>query len=163
VKLAKRDATAISPVTLNNGAVFLRQVNPLPDGSVQFFLPSEADERYLIQATTDFEQWVNLTNTTASGGFMDLMDVDAASYPHRFYRWALADAAGKFGFVTRNIDGSLGFHFDGLAGRNYVLQASADLHGWANIRTNVAVGSSIDFNVPVEVGLPHRFFRVESR
>ena len=38
--LAKRDGTSITPVRLDNGAVFVRTVNPLPDGTVQFFLPS---------------------------------------------------------------------------------------------------------------------------
>jgi hypothetical protein len=61
----------------------------LPDGQAQFFLRSEPDTRYLIQATTDFVHWVKLTNTTATGNFMDLVDADAERYPHRFYRWVL--------------------------------------------------------------------------
>jgi hypothetical protein len=32
---------------------------------------------------------VKLTNTTATGNFMDLVDADAERYPHRFYRWVL--------------------------------------------------------------------------
>lgn len=58
VILARRDATAI-PRSLNSGSIFMRKVNPLPDGRMQFFLPSQPDENYVIQATTDFVTWLN--------------------------------------------------------------------------------------------------------
>ena len=162
VVLAKADATALAPVTLSPGSIFVRPANRLPDGTVQFFLPSDPDGRYIIQATTDFLSWVTLTNTVAFANFMDLLDADAANYPHRFYRSVTAEAAGQFGAATLNPDGSIHFQLTGLSGRSYVLQASANLRDWLNLRTNVAAGGAIDFNVPVEAGYPYRFFRVKS-
>jgi hypothetical protein len=53
-----------------------------------FFFPSEPGTDYAIEATTDFDRWVGLTNLIAPpGDFMDLVDPDAPLHPHRFYRW----------------------------------------------------------------------------
>jgi hypothetical protein len=89
VILARTDGTAQTPVGLNAGAIFVRPVNLLPDGHVQLFLQSTQDQRYAIQATTNLVNWVNISTNTATGDFMDLLDVDAAGVPYRFYRWQL--------------------------------------------------------------------------
>ena len=83
--VARPDATAVAPVNLSSGTIFVRPVNLLPEGHVQFFLPSQPDERYLIQATTNFVNWVNLSTNLATGDFMDLLDLEAALYPYRFF------------------------------------------------------------------------------
>jgi hypothetical protein len=162
VVLARPDATAVVPVTLNSGTIFVRPVNLLPSGEAQFFLPSEPDTRYLIQATTDFVTWVNLTNTTATANFMDLVDADAGRYPYRFYRWVLYDAAGEIGAVTQLPGGGLSFQFRGLAGRTYVVQASSDLQRWTDVRTNVATIGTLNFTNLIDAAFPHRFFRLKS-
>ena len=87
--VAKADATPLEPVSLSAGAIFVRPVNRLPDGSVQFFLPSTNDQRYAIQATTNFVEWLNLSTNVATGDFINLLDPDATNYPYRFYRWEL--------------------------------------------------------------------------
>jgi hypothetical protein len=89
VILARADGTALAPVGLSAGTIFVRTVNLLPDGHVQFFLPSTNDQRYAIQATSNLVDWVNISTNTATGEFMDLLDVDAAGLPYRFYRWEL--------------------------------------------------------------------------
>jgi hypothetical protein len=87
VILAAVDGQALAPVVLSAGTIFVHPVNVLPDGQVQFFLYSTEDQRYLIQATTNLVDWVTLSTNTATGSFMDLMDIDAAGHPYRFYRW----------------------------------------------------------------------------
>jgi hypothetical protein len=89
VILARPDGTAVVPVSLSAGTIFVRPVNLLPNGHVQFFLYSTEGERYIIQATTNLVDWVNISTNTATSSFMDLVDIDAASYPFRFYRWEL--------------------------------------------------------------------------
>lgn len=89
--LAKGNATVVTPVDFSSGTIFVRPVNRLPDGHVQFFLPSTPDQRYFIQASTDLNQWVNISTNVATGSFMDLVDVDAPAHPWRFYRWQLAE------------------------------------------------------------------------
>jgi hypothetical protein len=162
ILLAKRDATALTPVTGISGQVFARPVNRNSDGTVQFFLPSQPDTRYLIQATTDFVHWVNLTNTTALGNFMDLVDEDATRYPYRFYRWVLYDAAGEIGAVTLLPGGQLSFRLSGLAGRTYVLQASSDLQAWTDLSTNVATTGTLNLTNMIDPAFPKRFFRLKS-
>ena len=119
--------------------------------------------RYLIQATTDFLNWVNLTNTTAAGNFMDLVDADAGRYPQRFYRWVLYNAAGEIGDVMQLPDGALSFQLRGMAGRSYVLQASSDLKQWSDLSTNVATTGTLHFTNRIDATFPQRFFRLKSR
>ena len=89
VVLANADGTALTPVSLSAGAIFVRPVNLLPDGHVQLFLQSTQDQRYIIQATTNLVNWVNISTNTATGDFMNLLDMNAAGLPYRFYRWEL--------------------------------------------------------------------------
>jgi hypothetical protein len=89
VIIARTDGTALAPVNLNAGTIFVRAVNLLPDGHVQLFLRSTPDQRYAIQATSNLVNWVNISTNTATGDFMDLLDVNASGLPYRFYRWEL--------------------------------------------------------------------------
>ncbi len=160
--LAKADATAVLPVTRNAGAIFTRPVHRREDGVVDFFLPSQADQRYLIQATTNFARWETIGTNVALGDFMSLVDFDGPRYPYRFYRWLLYDAAGEIGAVMQLPGGGLSFQLRGLAGRAYVLQASSDLQQWTNLRTNVATTGTLSFTNLIDAAFPHRFFRLKS-
>lgn len=56
VVLARGDATAITPVSVKSGTVFVTPLYRDPaSGVVDLFLPSVVDVRYLIQATEDFK------------------------------------------------------------------------------------------------------------
>jgi hypothetical protein len=162
ILMVKRDGMPLTPVSAVSGQVFARPVNRNPDGSVQFFLPSQPDTRYLIQATTDFVTWESLTNTTATGNFMDLIDTDAERYLYRFYRWVLYDGAGEIGSVMQLPGVGLRFQLTGLTGRTYVLQASTNLQAWTDISTNVATTGVLNFTNLVSPAIPHRFFRFKS-
>jgi hypothetical protein len=89
VILATANGDVLVPLSVGAGSIFVRPVNLLPNGHVQFFLSSTEGQRYAIQATADFLNWVNISTNTATSSFMDLVDIDAASYPYRFYRWEL--------------------------------------------------------------------------
>jgi Cohesin domain len=89
ILLANADGAALDPVGSSAGTIFVRPVNVEPDGHVQFFLLSTEGQRYAIQATTNLQDWINISTNVSTGGFMDLIDVDAPHYPYRFYRWEL--------------------------------------------------------------------------
>jgi len=163
VKLARRDSSPITPVTLTRGSIFVRPVNPLPDGSMQFFLPSQPDKRYVIQASTNLIDWINISNTVAFANFMDLVDVEAPKYPYRFYRSALADALGSISGTVRLPDGSLNFQISGLQGRGYVIQASTDLERWTDVSTNTVAGGTITFIDMNSRNFDQRFYRLKSQ
>lgn len=98
VILARVDGQAMPPPTLLSGAIFTRPVSFLPNGTAQFFLPSEPDRTYLIQASSDLQSWADLVQTNAVSSFLNLIDADAPLYPQRFYRSVpLGVAAGQLG------------------------------------------------------------------
>jgi hypothetical protein len=89
ILLARRDGTAVTPVIANAGAIFMNQVNRGENGEVQFFMPATPDDRYVIQASTNLVNWVNISTNLATDYFMDINDPDAVHYPIRFYRSGL--------------------------------------------------------------------------
>lgn len=87
--VARADGTAVPTVGLSSGTIFVRPVNLLSDGKVQFFLPSTLDQRYAIQSSTNFVDWLTFSTNVATGDFMSLLDAEAKGAPYRFYRWEL--------------------------------------------------------------------------
>jgi len=87
--LAQENGTTVTPLTLNAGQILIQPVNQLPNGHVQFFLPTTPGQQYVIEATVDLSSWVDISTNTAAGTFLDLVDIDAAAYRYRFYRWRL--------------------------------------------------------------------------
>ncbi len=162
--LADAGANPVTPVTLNPGQIFVRPANRRPDGVVDFFLPSEPDQKYLIQATTNFVHWDNILTNVAIANFMALVDMDGPNFPYRFYRSALFDAiiGGQIGSFLRSADGTVNFRITGLEGRNYTIQASTDLVIWADIGTATATTGTIQFTDPNAAGFRQRFYRLKS-
>jgi len=164
VTLADADASPVTPITLNSGQIFVRPANRRPDGVVDFFLPSEPDQKYLIQATTNFVHWDNILTNVAIANFMALVDMDGPNFPYRFYRSALFDAiiGGQIGGFLRSADGTVDFRITGLEGRAYTIQASTDLMIWADIGAAAATAGTIQFTDPNAAGFRQRFYRLKS-
>jgi hypothetical protein len=83
--LSEANATPVTPLTLNAGAIFVRSVHLEPAG-VQLFLPAEVGRTYVIEATTNFVTWTDLSTNTAFGDFLNGFDPFATNFPYRFYR-----------------------------------------------------------------------------
>jgi Cohesin domain len=84
-QLAQSDATSISPLALEPGAIFVQWVSLQPDGA-QLFLPSAAGTRYVVEASTNFFQWTDIATNTAFGDYLEVFDPGATNFPYRFYR-----------------------------------------------------------------------------
>jgi hypothetical protein len=162
--LANNVGSRISPVTLNSGQIFARPVNRRDDGIVDFFMPARADEKYLIQATTNFVNWENISTNIAISDFMQLVDLDGPNYPFRFYRSALFDAVigGTLSSISRDANGSAQFQITGLQARTYTIQASGDLKTWSDLQTRSASSGKIIFSDPDASLYPQRFYRLRS-
>jgi hypothetical protein len=50
--------------------------------------------------------------------------------------------------------------FAGVAGSNYVLQASTNLVNWVPINTNLAPSNVFNLFDPQATNFPHRFYRI---
>jgi Cohesin domain len=154
----------ISPVTLNSGQIFARPVNRRDDGIVDFFLPSRADEKYLIQATTNFVQWANISTNVAITDFMQLVDMDGPIYPYRYYRSAVFDAIarGLLNDVVREPNGVVTFQVSGLEGRRYTIQASMDLVNWTDLDRVTVLSGKLMFADRSAPDHRVRFYRLKS-
>jgi uncharacterized delta-60 repeat protein len=73
---------------LNGDGRYIRinSLTPRIDGSVRLTINSQPDRSYLLQASTDLRQWVDLRTIAAGGDTLTLDDPDAASFKERFYR-----------------------------------------------------------------------------
>lgn len=88
--LAGSGGIAMKPISTVGGNVFVAPVFRQPEGNVSFFLPSEVDQLYIIQASTNLVDWMNLSTNSSPSSFLDLLDPDLTIYPQRFYRANLA-------------------------------------------------------------------------
>jgi len=84
--LVKPDATPISPLNLMAGAIFVQALRFNGDGSVSFLLPSEPNQTYLIQASTNLVNWTTILTNMAAGTYMDLYEPNGGNFRYRFYR-----------------------------------------------------------------------------
>jgi len=165
VVLARGDGTAVAPVSGSAGTIFVSQVYRDPaSGIVDMFFPTMPDQNYLIRATTNFVNWVNVATNVALSSFLDLVDMDAPHYPYRFYESALFDvvAGGRLGGMNRLPDGRVSLQLSGLEGRSYVIQASTNLLQWENVSTNLVSGGGLNFTDARAVNFRQRFYRLQS-
>jgi hypothetical protein len=63
------------------GAVML-----LPGGRLSFQLAGLAGRTYVLQATTDFQVWTNLSTNVATTGTLSFTNAIDAAFPQRFFR-----------------------------------------------------------------------------
>jgi hypothetical protein len=159
---AARGGSAVEPVRLLHGAILVGPVFRGPDGVVDVFLTVDTGRFYVMQATTDFANWVNLSTNYASVSYIIHKDLEAAAYPMRFYRAVpVATPDGEsIESLALNAGGFITFDYPTIPGREYVLQASTNLVDWSNMDTNVAAAFSQTFTNLVDPAYAERFFRV---
>ena len=120
--LASTDQSSlVAPVRLVHGAVLVGPVFRGLDGVVDLFLTVQANRTYVIQATTNFKEWVNLSTNVASLDYIVYRDLAGRGHRrHGFYRayrsepmWGRDEipgadgSAASFSFVYPAIPGQL--------------------------------------------------------
>jgi hypothetical protein len=144
------------------GAIVIEPLYVRPaDRNVEgYFAGLEDLTSYVVQASTNLIEWVNVATNAPVDSFLEFMDLDAHLYPHRFYR--PVPLGGAFGGGVR-LDGSkVIIRLLGVAGRSYVLQASTDLANWTDLSTNVAEQGALSITNEIDPAFPFRFFRTKS-
>jgi CSLREA domain-containing protein len=64
----------------------LRDIRRLTDDQVQFQLEGIAGKQHQIEASSNLLDWVKILNTNAPSNLIDIVDTNAPSFRHRFYR-----------------------------------------------------------------------------
>jgi hypothetical protein len=159
---ARHDASAATPLRLGHGAVLIQPIFRGDDGVVDLYLAVQSNQTYVVQATTDFAHWTNISTNFAALDYITVTDADAAGYAFRFYRAVPVSSftGGQIGGFQLQTGGGFLFSYPAIAGRSYVLQGSTNLIDWANLATNAAAGSSLIFSNLITPAFPRRFFRV---
>ncbi len=129
-----------------SGYITVEPVYPRPDGDVDVFLRSVVGKTYVIQATTNLVQWVNILTNTATSGILTFTDPNAHLYRYRFYRAVPIELAPSLSLA-------------GSQGHTYIIQATTNLVNWVNISTNYQAGSAIAFTDPDASRYARRFYR----
>jgi hypothetical protein len=165
VILVRADASQVFATNVN-GYLAVSQVFIAPDGRADGFLnvsSNDVEQCYVIQATTNFVNWVNVQTNSATGNLLEFADPTAGGHPYRFYRALVCDAVTglRIGTITQLPDRQVRFEFSGASGLSYVIQASTNLTQWVNVRTNVGAGGTILFTDSV-TNYPQRFYRLKS-
>jgi len=80
--------TTSTPVTIRveNAPQLQKVTNAYAGGEFRVPMQLEAGKSYLIQASSDLVNWTTLQAFTALGSAMEFVDIQAGSYPGRFYR-----------------------------------------------------------------------------
>jgi hypothetical protein len=169
VILVRADATTVAATTVN-GAIAVNQVYLAPDGHADGFLnvvSNGVEQCYIIQATTDFQTWVNVQTNSTDGTLLQFIDPSAKNYPHRFYRAIVCESVpgtgttSPIGMITQLPGSRVQFEFTRTSGPGYLIQASTNLSQWENIRTNVGVSGPITF-IDSFTNYPQRFYRLRA-
>jgi len=152
---------AVQASTNFNGYISLIPVFPRPDGSVDVFLSVTQGQQYIIQATTNFSNWVNLLTNVATGLNLEYMDLDAHRYPYRFYRAVPLNAGVSLGELALLPDRNVSFNLIGTQGGGNIIQASTNLVQWVNLNTNIGTIGTMSFVDTNATNFPYRFYRLQ--
>ena len=135
-------------------------IQPPAGGPLVIALNAEPWNKYRIEASEDLVHWVPLTNLLCTNLLSQLIDPDAALYPHRFYRslWVPFDSTFAPGLARDE----QGFRFSivGEVGRIYQVRYSSNLVNWFLLDSVLLINSPMSF---LDVGAtngPQRFYRV---
>jgi hypothetical protein len=88
VVMAAADASLVNPIQLQTGGVIVEPNVVFKDGSVDLMFNAQTNIAYIVQATTNFFNWVNLATNTATVDYLTFTDDTSAGLPYRFYRLA---------------------------------------------------------------------------
>ena len=160
---------AASPViaTVASGSINLGLSTPIvarPDGNVDVFLNAGPGQPYILQASTNFIQWINIFTNTSSVDLLPLTDLDAHLYPFRVYRAVPTSVPSGVSLsgVTVAANGTVSFQLMVPQPGKWILQGSADLKGWINLQTNSVAAGVTTWTDPAAASVSTRFYRVLS-
>jgi uncharacterized delta-60 repeat protein len=134
-----------------------------------FTLKALPGQAVVIEATTNFVQWVPLqTNLLTTIGQFLFSDSHAAHFPRRFYRarvfsGSLPPPAIQTDSALGLPAGSFGVEFSGIAGQTVVVEASTNLLNWTALSTNALGTVPLYFGDLNATNYSQRFYRLRQQ
>ena len=160
--VAAADGSLVTPVGLTQGGVLVQPIFVVSDGSVDLMFHAQPNETYIVQATTNFVNWVNISTNTALLNYFTLTDYGSVGLPYRFYRAVPIAFAPpwQLSAIARQTNGAVSFQVSGGQGATFVVQASTNLANWVNLATNSIATGPVPFTDAGAGLFPVRFYRV---
>jgi hypothetical protein len=85
VVLATAEGNAV-PVQAVSGGIAITPVFVRSDGNVNGFLNVVPEHEYVIQGSTNLINWEDVATKSATSSLLEFIDLEAHSFPYRFYR-----------------------------------------------------------------------------
>src|SRR5262249_24613654 len=92
---SRTNATAVTPLQTIPGGVVVSQVFVGEDGVVDLALRVVSNRTYVVQASTNFVNWVNVFTNFADTDLLIASDSTAVGMPFRFYRGVSISVGGQ--------------------------------------------------------------------
>jgi uncharacterized protein (TIGR03790 family) len=131
--------------------------DPLNRFHMSLALPTP--RQYLLQASSDLEQWETILASTSSGS-VDFVDAESKDLPQRFYRLVGPPANALPGIALQGLtaDRKLLLQLSSITGQAAAIMASPDALNWNAIATNLP-GGTFDLAYSLNPSSPQQFFR----
>jgi hypothetical protein len=130
------------------------------DGFFRLEVDGAGGVPYVLQATEDWNHWMNLT-TNLDGGTLAFVDWETPNFQNRFYRaWVPSILPTITALEPAWWDGTFQLRTGTIGGQPYVIQASEDLMNWTDLWVN-AFGGTVDYNDFSSWYYPQRFYRAQ--
>ena len=152
---------------LTGGPAPLQFVQPMYYSNRVMYLTLQVTPNvtYSVQASTNFVNWVAITNVTSSTPLILISDPQAPNFPRRFYRGltqltSVTVAQPVITNVTRLPGPQLSFTLTGTPGITYTVEISTNLANWT-VRSNCTIPGDglFQFLEPNAASPPVRFYR----
>jgi len=141
------------PVVLSSPAV-------LPNSDFSLTLTNAFGRDVVVQASTDLENWVAITNFLALQQTIQIIDTTTPKPPARFYRAVLGHFL-SLGESMTFTDAGFSFRIENLSGRGLALLVSTNLQDWETLTNFGAEQTRFQYLDPESVQQPARFYRAQ--
>ena len=139
----------------------------LANGAYQVWVIGATGQSFIIQASSDWQNWVTIRTDTLVGSSLEFIDTTAATFANRYYRVVPLDAelnTEPFAIASAGVPvpGSFSVLLSGTAGQPFRLQRSTNLMNWEDVTTGILTNQLLEF-LDDTTRFDQRFYRGSTR
>ena len=135
----------------------------LANGAYQVCVIGTAGQSFIVQASSDKQNWVTIRTDTLLGSSLNFIDLTAEKFAKRYYRVIPLD--GEFNTeafaitsVSIPVPGSFSVLLSGTLGQPFRLQGSTNLLDWVDVTSGILTNQMIQF-IDDTTKYDQRFYR----